>query len=61
MRRLVAVVRRHLEVRDVWFYGGILLLSLGAGMVYRPASLIVAGGILVGVAVFGVAEAREGD
>ncbi len=42
-------LRSHLD--DVHVYGGLLLLSVGAGWVYRPAGLIVAG---VGLLALGV-------
>lgn len=39
--------------RDAAFVCGFLLLSVGAGLAYLPAGLIVAGGVLIAVAIVG--------
>lgn len=45
---------KKLEIRDVMLLGGLVLLALGFGILWTPAGLIVPGGILVAIAVFGV-------
>jgi hypothetical protein len=41
-----------LDVRDAHIYGGIALVAAGAGAVYWPAALIVAGAIVLALAVW---------
>lgn len=45
--------------REITLLVGLVLLAFGLWFVYRPAALIVPGGILVAVAVFGVAAAGD--
>lgn len=47
-----------LDLRDACLYGGILLLGLGASLVYAPAGLIVVGACLFYVAVWGIAASN---
>lgn len=42
------------ELRDVLAVAGLALLSVGAGMIYRPAGLIVAGVVMLAIGLFGV-------
>jgi hypothetical protein len=41
-------------VRDAMIVGGAVLLSVGAGMVYRPAGLITAGVLMLAAGLVGV-------
>lgn len=43
-----------LDLRDLFVFGGIALISAGAGMVYLPAALVVAGIALLTIGIFGV-------
>ena len=52
--------QRLIGVREVIAAAGFGLLSYGAWLVYRPAAFIVAGVILLGIALYGaVMEARS--
>lgn len=44
----------ELDGRDVVFVVGLASVSVGSALVYMPAGLIVAGVILILVAIFGV-------
>lgn len=52
-------MKRSLDVYDVMAGAGVLLVVLGAGMIYLPAGVIVAGLLLIGFAVV-AAAARSG-
>lgn len=54
MRALLKVIRETVGVRDVFVFGGLALLCLGAGMVYLPAAPIVAGLALLVIGLNGV-------
>lgn len=43
-----------LDLRDLFVFGGVALVSIGSGMVYLPAALVVAGIALLAIGVFGV-------
>jgi hypothetical protein len=43
-----------ITVRDFLVFGGLALLTTGAGMVYLPAAPIVAGLALLGLGIYGV-------
>jgi hypothetical protein len=51
---LVAFLVAPIGFREVMLFGGAGLIGVGAGMVYVPAGLILAGVLIAGVAVFGV-------
>ena len=44
--------------RDVFIFGGLALLCLGAGMVYLPAAPIIAGLALLTIGIAGVPQWR---
>lgn len=43
-----------IDRRDVVGLAGIVLIGIGAGLIYIPAGLIIPGAILAAVAIFGV-------
>lgn len=45
---------REIDRRDILGLAGLVLLGLGLAFVWAPLGLIVPGGILVAVAVYGV-------
>lgn len=45
---------RAVDRRDILGLAGVMLLGLGLAFVWAPLGLIVPGGILVAVAVYGV-------
>jgi hypothetical protein len=47
-------VAQHFDRRDAMFFVGIALGAYGAWCIYPPAGFLVAGVVLVGVAIFGV-------
>jgi len=51
---VAAVVMQPVGFREVLLFVGCGLLSYGGGLIYPPATYLVPGAILVGVAVFGV-------
>ncbi len=54
MRAWLQSIRESIGVRDVFVFGGLALLSVGAGMVYLPAAPIVAGLALLVIGLNGV-------
>lgn len=52
MRRLLAALGRvRVDIEDAHAYGGIVLMSIGAGLWHVELGLIVAGACLLGLAV----------
>jgi hypothetical protein len=45
-------------VHAIMFFGGVALVSTGAGLIYRPAGLIVLGASCVATAIVGALRAR---
>lgn len=54
MTRWLRSLWDNLGARDVFVVAGVLLLTLGAGLVYAPAAPITAGLVLLIVGVFGL-------
>jgi hypothetical protein len=49
-------------LRDIVGLVGAALIALGAGMIYRPAGVLVGGVLLVSLALFGFSpEKKAGD
>lgn len=44
----------NVDARDVVVLSGVVLITVGAGMIYLAAAPIVAGVMLLGVGVFGL-------
>ena len=43
MKRFVKWIRGRLDLTDAHIYGGLMLVAIGAGWIYLPAGLIIAG------------------
>lgn len=54
----VLALGKKLGARDVFLFGGLSLLCLGAGMVYLPAAPIIAGAAFLSLGLFGVPSWR---
>lgn len=54
MKKLLA----NVGMRDVFVFGGLALVSLGAGMVYLAAAPIIAGLALLTIGIIGVPKWR---
>lgn len=54
MRRLLAAIGKQVDMRDAMLIVGLVLVGVGLWDVYRPASFVLPGAVLAGVAVFGV-------
>jgi len=49
-------------IRDLFGLAGCALMALGAGMIYRPAGIILGGAFLLVLALFGFSpEKKAGD
>lgn len=54
----VLVALKAVGARDVFVFGGLALVTVGAGMIYRPAAALVAGAGLLAIGVMGVPKWR---
>lgn len=45
---------KKVGLRDLFVFGGMMLVTVGAGMVYLPAAPIIAGLVLLVVGLFGI-------
>ncbi len=52
MKKLLASLAGRLDAQDVHAYLGLLLVSIGAGLVYLPLAFIVSGMLLVYIGLF---------
>ena len=48
-KRLIALLNK-LDARDIHAYAGIILVAIGANLIYPPAGYITAGAILLFIA-----------
>lgn len=58
MKQRLQDVWEKIGARDLCIFGGLSILSLGAGMVYTPAAPIVIGVALLGIGLWGVPSWR---
>lgn len=54
LRQSLRVLRDKVGARDVFVFGGISLITVGAGMVYLPMAPIVAGLMLLVIGLIGI-------
>lgn len=58
MRAWLQRVGKSIEMRDVAVFGGLALVTVGAGMIYLPAAPLVAGLTLFYLGAFGIPSWR---
>lgn len=54
----VRTLLARIGARDVFVFGGLALLCLGAGMIYLPAAPVIAGLALLTIGVVGIPSWR---
>lgn len=47
MQKILALIVSEIELRDVFAFGGLALLTCGAAQIYAPAGFIVPGLVLM--------------
>lgn len=58
MKKRLHALWGQIGARDLFVFGGIALLTIGAGMVYLPAAPIIAGVVLFSIGLLGIPSWR---